>query len=157
MRLLALLACLLAAAPAAAQTASTTTQDEGAFHAELRREGERLHDKCSTFDLKQIGGIVVKGTSARPIQGNLPPRLFPTDSGMLNSIGLENVGVDAFIRDKMPFLRNLGNIAIVLVEQYLDFACELGDDFIVMDRGAVKYRCSRDVLDPAEIGRQMAL
>src|SRR5437868_13147256 len=59
-------------------------------------------------DLKQIGGICVKGTSARPIEGNLPPRLFPTASGMLNSIGLENVGVDAFIRDKMPFLRTIG-------------------------------------------------
>src|SRR5437763_14370512 len=56
-------------------------------------------------DLRRIGGICVKGTSARPINGNLPPRLFPTASGMLNSIGLENVGVDAFIRDKMPFLR----------------------------------------------------
>jgi urea transport system ATP-binding protein len=57
----------------------------------------------------------------------------------------------------ISYLRSLGNIAIVLVEQYLDFACNLGDDFIVMDRGAVKYRCSRDILDPAEIGRQMAL
>src|SRR5215831_14901465 len=59
-------------------------------------------------DLRNIGGICVKGTSARPIEGNLPPRLFPTSSGMLNSIGLENVGVDAFIRDKMPFLRKVG-------------------------------------------------
>src|SRR5438876_1573851 len=59
-------------------------------------------------DLRRIGGISVKGTSARPIDGNLPPRLFPTASGMLNSIGLENVGVDAFIRDKMPFLRSAG-------------------------------------------------
>ena len=50
----------------------------------------------------------MKGTSARPIDGNLPPRLYPTASGMLNSIGLENVGVDAFIRDKMPFLRKAG-------------------------------------------------
>src|SRR5436853_295957 len=46
-------------------------------------------------DLRRIGGISVKGTSAHPIDGNLPPRLFPTASGMLNSIGLENVGVDA--------------------------------------------------------------
>src|SRR5436309_9627863 len=59
-------------------------------------------------ELRRIGGICVKGTSARPMDGNLPPRLFPTASGMLNSIGLENVGVDAFIRDKMPFLRNAG-------------------------------------------------
>ncbi|MGB3448060.1 MAG: urea ABC transporter ATP-binding subunit UrtE [Xanthobacteraceae bacterium] len=57
----------------------------------------------------------------------------------------------------IAYLRNLGNIAIILVEQYLDFACELGDDFVVMDRGTVKYRCDRATLDPAEIGRQMAL
>ena len=59
-------------------------------------------------DLQRIGGIVVKGPSARPIAGNQPPRLFPTASGMINSIGLENVGVDAFIRDKMPPLRDSG-------------------------------------------------
>src|SRR5690349_813512 len=57
----------------------------------------------------------------------------------------------------ISYLRNLGNIAIVLVEQYLDFACELGDNFAVMDRGAVKYACDRASLDPAEISRQMAL
>lgn len=57
----------------------------------------------------------------------------------------------------IAYLRSLGNIAIVLVEQYLDFACELGDDFIVMDRGTVKFACDRSALDPAEIGRQMAL
>jgi dihydroorotate dehydrogenase (NAD+) catalytic subunit len=66
-------------------------------------------------ELRKIGGICVKGTSARPIEGNLPPRLFPTPSGMLNSIGLENVGVDAFIRDKMPFLRNSGCTVFVNV------------------------------------------
>jgi dihydroorotate dehydrogenase (NAD+) catalytic subunit len=66
-------------------------------------------------DLRRIGGICVKGTSARPIDGNLPPRLFPTPSGMLNSIGLENVGVDAFIRDKMPFLRKAGCAVFVNV------------------------------------------
>lgn len=66
-------------------------------------------------DLRRIGAICVKGTSARPIDGNLPPRLFPTASGMLNSIGLENVGVDAFIRDKMPFLRSTGCAVFVNV------------------------------------------
>ncbi len=66
-------------------------------------------------DLKRIGGICVKGTSARPIDGNLPPRLFPTPAGMLNSIGLENVGVDAFIQDKMPFLRTAGCAVLVNV------------------------------------------
>ena len=57
----------------------------------------------------------------------------------------------------IQYLRSLGNIAIVLVEQYLDFACELGDNFAVMDRGAVKYACDRSAMDPAEISRQMAL
>src|SRR5579862_2525590 len=57
----------------------------------------------------------------------------------------------------ISYLRNLGNIAIVLVEQYLDFACELGDTFAVMDRGVVKYSCDRAGLDQAEISRQMAL
>jgi urea transport system ATP-binding protein len=57
----------------------------------------------------------------------------------------------------ISYLRNLGHIAIVLVEQYLDFACELGDNFAVMDRGAVKYACDRSQLDPGEISRQMAL
>jgi urea transport system ATP-binding protein len=57
----------------------------------------------------------------------------------------------------ITYLRNLGNMAIVLVEQYLDFACELGDTFAVMDRGAVKYSCDRSNLDPSEISRQMAL
>ena len=57
----------------------------------------------------------------------------------------------------ITYLRSLGNMAIVLVEQYFDFACELGDNFAVMDRGAVKYACDRASLDPAEISRQMAL
>jgi len=76
-------------------------------------------------DLKRIGAVVVKGTSAKPIAGNSPPRLFPTPSGMLNSIGLENVGVDAFIRDKMPFLRDSGCTVFVNVfgfaeEEYVE-------------------------------------
>jgi urea transport system ATP-binding protein len=57
----------------------------------------------------------------------------------------------------ITYLRSLGNMAIVLVEQYLDFACELGDNFAVMDRGAVKYACDRSNLDASEISRQMAL
>src|SRR5436190_12711902 len=60
------------------------------------------------IDVKRIGAVVVKGTSAQPIAGNSPPRLFPTSSGMINSIGLENVGVEAFVRDTMPGLRDIG-------------------------------------------------
>ena len=83
-------------------------------------------------DLKKIGGLVVKGTSARPMDGNLPPRLFPTPSGMLNSIGLENVGVDAFIRDKMPPLRAIGcevfvNVFGFVEEDYVEIVEKLND------------------------------
>jgi urea transport system ATP-binding protein len=57
----------------------------------------------------------------------------------------------------IDYLRSLGKIAIVLVEQYLDFARELGDHFAVMDRGAVVYSCSRDDIDEAAVKRAMAI
>lgn len=67
------------------------------------------------LDLSDLGGVVVKGTSAKPMAGHPPPRLFPTASGMLNAIGLENVGVDAFITDKLPALRQYRTNLIVNV------------------------------------------
>jgi urea transport system ATP-binding protein len=57
----------------------------------------------------------------------------------------------------IAYLRNLGNIAVVLVEQYLDFARELGDHFVVMDRGAIVYSCTRDTIDEAALKRAMAI
>jgi urea transport system ATP-binding protein len=57
----------------------------------------------------------------------------------------------------IAYLRNLGQIAVVLVEQYLDFARELGDIFAVMDRGAIVYSCSRDSMDEAALKRAMAI
>jgi urea transport system ATP-binding protein len=57
----------------------------------------------------------------------------------------------------IAYLRNLGKIAVVLVEQYLDFARELGDRLAVMDRGAVVYSCSRDTMDEAALKRAMAI
>lgn len=57
------------------------------------------------LDLGRLGGLVTKGLSPRPRQGNPPPRIVETPAGMLNSIGLQNVGVDAFIADKLPELR----------------------------------------------------
>ncbi|MGB7037461.1 MAG: urea ABC transporter ATP-binding subunit UrtE [Xanthobacteraceae bacterium] len=57
----------------------------------------------------------------------------------------------------ISYVRSLGKIAIVLVEQYLDFARELGDHFAVMDRGAVVYACDRDNLDEAALRRAMAI
>ena len=57
----------------------------------------------------------------------------------------------------IAYLRNLGRIAIVLVEQYLDFARELGDYFAVMERGAIVYRCERGELDESALKRALAL
>lgn len=56
-------------------------------------------------DLNVIGGIVVKGLSREPIEGNPPPRLWETEAGMINSVGLQNIGATAFVRDKLPALR----------------------------------------------------
>src|SRR5712675_1993253 len=57
----------------------------------------------------------------------------------------------------IAYLRNLGQIAVVLVEQYLDFARELGDHFAVMDRGAIVYSCTRETMDEAVLKRAMAI
>jgi urea transport system ATP-binding protein len=57
----------------------------------------------------------------------------------------------------ISYLRGLGEMAIVLVEQYLDFAKELGDQFIVMDRGAVIYACSRADMDEDALKRALAI
>jgi dihydroorotate dehydrogenase (NAD+) catalytic subunit len=58
-------------------------------------------------DLNAIGGIVVKGLSRGPIRGNPPPRLWETEGGMINSIGLQNIGARAFVQEKLPALRGL--------------------------------------------------
>ena len=59
-------------------------------------------------DLSRLGAVVVKGLSLEPRTGNPPPRIIETAGGMLNAIGLQNIGIRAFIRDKMPHLRELG-------------------------------------------------
>ncbi len=56
------------------------------------------------IDLDRLGGIIVKGLSLLPSSGNPPPRIIETPCGMLNAIGLENVGIQAFINEKLPFL-----------------------------------------------------
>ncbi len=63
-------------------------------------------------DLSLLGGIVVKGLSLKPREGNPPPRVWETPCGLLNSIGLENVGVESFVRDKLPYLSRLNTVVI---------------------------------------------
>lgn len=64
-------------------------------------------------DLGRLGGIVVKGLSLEPAAGNPPPRIVETASGMLNAIGLENIGIEAFVRDRLPRLGAHGTPVIV--------------------------------------------
>lgn len=70
------------------------------------------------IDLNRLGGICVKGISAEPMPGNPPPRIYETEFGMLNAIGLQNVGARAFLKEKLPFLRTLKARCVVNVFGY---------------------------------------
>lgn len=79
------------------------------------------------MDLNKLGGIIVKGLSLEPRIGNPPPRLVETASGLLNSIGLQNIGLKAFLKDKLPQLRTLQTKVIVnifgnSIEEYSELA-----------------------------------
>ncbi len=73
----------------------------------------------SVADLDAIGGIVVKGLSREPIRGNAPPRLWEANCGMLNSVGLQNIGARAFLREKLPQLRRFRTKVIANVFGYV--------------------------------------
>nr|MBP7302634.1 dihydroorotate dehydrogenase [Brachymonas sp.] len=82
------------------------------------------------MDLQSIGAIVTKGLSLRPQAGNDTPRIIETPAGMLNAIGLQNVGIDAFVEKKVPFLRTVNTPCIAnffgnTVEEYAEMARRL--------------------------------
>ncbi len=84
------------------------------------------------LDLEKIGAIVTKGLSLKPKAGNPTPRIAETISGMLNAIGLQNVGIDAFVKYKMPFLRTVNTPVIAnffgnTLEEYAEVARRLND------------------------------
>ncbi|HLV89332.1 MAG TPA: dihydroorotate dehydrogenase [Candidatus Sulfotelmatobacter sp.] len=64
-------------------------------------------------NLSRLGGMVVKGLSKEPMIGNPPPRLWETAAGMLNAIGLQNIGAQAFLDEKLPRLRQIKNIVVI--------------------------------------------
>ena len=83
-------------------------------------------------DLSALGGLVVKGLSREPIEGNPPPRIYETEAGMINSIGLQNIGVRAFTREKLPQLAQCGtaiftNVFGYATEDYVEVARVLED------------------------------
>ncbi|MCG8420967.1 MAG: dihydroorotate dehydrogenase [Proteobacteria bacterium] len=91
-------------------------------------------------DVDALGGVVTKGISPRPRFGNPVPRMCETASGMINSIGLENVGLEGFRRDKAPYLGSLDTCAVVnffgeTFDEYVE--CAAGLDAIARDVGGV--------------------
>lgn len=95
------------------------------------------------MDLNRLGGISVKGLTLKPRQGNKPPRIAETPSGILNSVGLQNPGVHAFIRDEIPFLRRydtaiIANAAGNSVEEY----CEIVEILSCADVDAIELNLS---------------
>jgi len=84
------------------------------------------------IDLRELGAIVTKSITLRPRIGNRPPRIAETPSGILNAIGLQNVGLEKFISDKMPFLRKIGIPIIVSISgediiEYIEIARRLNE------------------------------
>jgi len=91
--------------------------------------GEEL---AEFFDLSLLGGIVTKSITAKSREGHPPPRTAETDAGMLNAIGLANVGVDRFIAEKLKFLEKYDTTVIVNVagateQEYVDICTRLAD------------------------------
>ena len=75
-------------------------------------------DELSDFmDINQLGGFITKSITLNPRKGNPTPRIVETDSGMLNAIGLANVGLDEFIEEKLPSLNDLSTAVFVNVVQ----------------------------------------
>ncbi len=130
--------------------------------APLRREDRTIPDDVfSLFPvlngmLRRRGGDLSGGQQQQLAIGRalvMRPRLLLLDEpteGIQPSI-IKDIG------RAIAYLRNLGQIAVVLVEQYLDFARELGDHFAVMDRGSIVYSCTRDTMDEAAVRRAMAI
>ncbi len=84
------------------------------------------------IDLNRLGAIIVKGLSLEPSRGNPPPRIVETPCGMLNAIGLENVGLEAFLKEKLPFLKKIDTPVLVNIygkniADYAELASRLED------------------------------
>jgi len=88
------------------------------------------------MDLNELGGFIVKGLSLSEKQGNKPPRIIETPCGMLNAIGLQNVGVDKFIAEKLPYINNLNTHIIANIygtkdEEFIEITQRLNKEEII--------------------------
>ena len=87
------------------------------------------------YDVARLGGVCTKGLTRRPREGNPPPRVFETPCGLLNSIGLQNPGVDAFIREELPMMKEMG--LVVIANVWAECAEEYGEAVEILSRSAV--------------------
>ena len=95
------------------------------------------------FDLNLIGGISVKGLTLKPRKGNAPPRIAETPAGILNSVGLQNPGVEAFIRDEIPFLRRFDTCIIAnIAGNTIDDYCRMAEILSEADIDAIELNVS---------------
>jgi len=95
------------------------------------------------FDLNLIGGISVKGLTLKPRKGNAPPRIAETPAGILNSVGLQNPGVEAFIRDEIPFLRRFDTCIITnIAGNTVDDYCRMAEILSEADIDAIELNVS---------------
>jgi len=84
------------------------------------------------IDLDKLGAMVLKGITLKPKMGNPPPRVIETPSGMLNAIGLQNVGVEMLIKEKLPYLQKFNTPVIInisgdTIEEYIELTRRLGE------------------------------
>jgi len=91
--------------------------------------GEEFKD---FFDLNQLGAVIPKGISLKPMSGNPPPRIFETEGGLINSIGLQNPGFQEFIKNKLPYYRHLKTPLIInffgnTQKEYIELARRFDD------------------------------
>ncbi|MCX7847092.1 MAG: dihydroorotate dehydrogenase [bacterium] len=97
------------------------------------------------IDVRQLGGIVLKGTTLRPRLGNAPARVVETPAGLLNAIGLQNPGIEETLRDKAPFVKRLGvpciiNVSGESVDEYAELAA-LSDACEAVDAIELNVSC----------------
>jgi dihydroorotate dehydrogenase (NAD+) catalytic subunit len=102
-------------------------------------------DLAGLIDLNRLGGICTKGLSSKPMRGNAPWRIVETHGGMLNAIGLQNIGASAFLTEKLPELRNyttriLPNVFGYTIEEYIE-AIEILEDGEGIDGYELNISC----------------
>jgi len=99
------------------------------------------------IDLNKLGGMILKGITLKPKMGNPPPRIIETPSGMLNAIGLQNVGVEVLIKEKLPYLKKFNTPVIInisgdTIEEYVELARRLEEISVEMGVAGLEVNIS---------------